>query len=118
MGAEIITGGVLQGQAQKLEADQKKARPNSAILLLVMFIVIGTLLTLADPRRSTTPSLSAWSVVCWSTFLSDIQAKDANLSWQVTTQIHPHDLLENRSHYSGCDSHHSSPDPGHSLGVA
>lgn len=57
MGAEIITGGVLQGQAQKLEADQKKARPNSAILLLVMFIVIGTLLTLADPRRSTTPLL-------------------------------------------------------------
>ncbi len=45
-------------QAQKLEAEQKKAQRNTFMLMLVfMFIALGAFLTLTDPKHNTTPLL-------------------------------------------------------------
>lgn len=45
-------------QAQKLEAEQKKAQRNSSMLMLVfLFIALGAFLTLTDPKHNTTPLL-------------------------------------------------------------
>jgi len=45
-------------QAQKLEAEQKKAQRNTFMLMLVfMFIALGAFLTLSDPKHNTTPLL-------------------------------------------------------------
>jgi Lon-like ATP-dependent protease len=45
-------------QAQKLEAEQKKAQRNTSMLMLVfMFIALGAFLTLTDPKHNTTPLL-------------------------------------------------------------
>jgi Lon-like ATP-dependent protease len=45
-------------QAQKLEAEQKKAQRNTSMLMLVfMFIALGAFLTFTDPKHNTTPLL-------------------------------------------------------------
>src|SRR5512136_303582 len=45
-------------QAQKMEAEQKKAQKNSSALMLVaMFIILGAFLTIINPKHDTTPLL-------------------------------------------------------------
>jgi len=45
-------------QAQKMEAEQKKAQKNSSALMLVaMFIALGAFLTIIDPKHDATPFL-------------------------------------------------------------